>query len=315
MISNPERTALVSSMGWVDRDSLWRFDTRTSAADSIPLRTGARHLSLHTSGSGRFTVVHHFDGACLELTVHAFADPEPVLARASITSSESRLTGDAAIWRDVPPVYAAYLAFEPWKDFVLLKVSPGREQIDVQRLEWYDETYDKGYQGVVDVVALPGGHAAVVSVQRSSTLIVHDLETGRKTNSLNLGRGSGNPLLQLRNEGAEIWASNYDTLVVIDRASWRILRSARLQRAALGTGQFIGDYSFAPDADSCLVARPFSADVVSVDVATLKITQSAKLGRQPLELVALQDGEVIARDWKTGDLLRGSLHRRSFGWF
>jgi hypothetical protein len=64
-----------------------------------------------------------------------------------------------------------------------------------------------------------------------------------------------------------------------------------------------------------VVARPFSADVVGVDVATLKITQSAKLGRQPLELVALPDGEVIARDWKTGDLLRGRLKRRSFGWF
>src|SRR5687767_856352 len=167
-------------MGWVDGDSLWRFNVRTSAADRIPLRTAAKYLSVHSSGSGRFSVIHLFDGARLELTVHSFAEPDRILAHASITSSETRLTGDASAWGDVPLLYVAYLAFDPWKDFVLLKVLPGREQIDVQRFEWYDETFDKGYQGVVDVVALPGGHSAVVSVQRSSTLIVHDLETGRK---------------------------------------------------------------------------------------------------------------------------------------
>ena len=76
---------------------------------------------------------------------------------------------------DVPLVYVAYFTFDPWKDFVFLKILPEREQIDVQRLEWYDDTYDKGYQGVIDVLELPGESSAVVSVQRSSRLIVHDL--------------------------------------------------------------------------------------------------------------------------------------------
>jgi len=82
-----------------------------------------------------------------------------------------------------------------------------------------------------------------------------------------------------------------------------------------GTQQFIGDYSFAPDEETCVVARPFGGDAVGIDAATLKIKRSVKLGRQPLELVALPRGEIVARDWKTGDPLRGRLKRRWFaGW-
>jgi hypothetical protein len=149
-------------------------------------------------------------------------------------------------------------------------------------------------------------------VQRSSELVLHNLATGRKNRSIDLGGRRGNPIVQLGSGGNEIWASDYDTLVVLERKEWRIVRSARLQRSAAGTRQFIGDYSFAPGEQTCVVARPFSGDVVSVDAATLKIRRSAKLGRQPLEVMALPGGEAVARDWKTGDLLRGRLARRWF---
>ena len=62
MIANPERTVVVSSVGWVDHDVLWRFDVPTADAARIPLGSGARHLSLHSSGSSHFAVAHHFDG-------------------------------------------------------------------------------------------------------------------------------------------------------------------------------------------------------------------------------------------------------------
>jgi hypothetical protein len=47
-----------------------------------------------------------------------------------------------------------------------------------------------------------------------------------------------------------------------------------------------------------------------MNASTLKVAQVAKLGRQPLEAMALPGGDVVARDWKTGDLLRGTLKRR-----
>lgn len=312
MISNPERTTLISSVGWVDHDALWRFDVAAAREERLSLGSGARYVSLHSCGSGRFSVGHHFDGARFELTVHSFSDPKHVLARATVMDGEKKLVGDASAWGEVPLLYVEYLAFVPWEDFVLLKISPSTGQIKVQRLEWYDDTYDKGYQGVIDVLELPAEGSALVSVQRSSQLILHGLETGMKERAVDLGGRGGSPQLQFRNGGKEIWASDYDTLVVIERKDWRILRSARLQGADAGTQQFIGDYSFAPDEDICVVARPFSGDVVGIDAATLKVVRSAKLGRQPLELAALPRGEVVARDWKTGDVLHGKLKRRWF---
>ena len=109
-----------------------------------------------------------------------------------------------------------------------------------------------------------------------------------------------------------MWARDYDTLVVIGTADWQVLRSARLQNAFTGTQQFIGDFAFAPDQALCAVARPFRGDVVAVDLASLKIKSFAKLGRQPLEAVALPGGKIVARDWKSGDLLLGALERRWF---
>ena len=156
-----------------------------------------------------------------------------------------------------------------------------------------------------------------MSVQRSSELVLHDLQTGAKRRSISLAGRGGNPALQLRRDGAEVWASDYDTLLVLDRQRWKILRRARLQRAAAGTQQFIGDYSFTPDEELCVVARPFSGDVVGIDAATLRIRSSATLGRQPLEVTTWSGGEIVARDWKTGDVLRGRLEwrrRAGFAW-
>ena len=312
MIANPERTVVVSSVGWVDHDVLWRFDVPTADAARIPLGSGARHLSLHSSGSSHFAVAHHFDGERFELTVRVFSDPTRVLARAAVAEREMSLSGDPEVWTQVPRLYADYLRFPPWKDFVLFLVSPATGQIEVQRLAWYDDTYDKGYQGITDVLGAPDGCSALVSVQRSSQVIVHDLATGHKRGSFELAGRGGNPKLAFRSSAQEIWASDYDTMVVLDGKTWRPIRTARLQGAAGGAQQFIGDYSFGPDEGSCVVARPFSGDVVGIDPSTLRIKRRARLGRQPLEVAALTEGEVLARDWKTGDVLRGKLTRRWF---
>ena len=311
MISNPERTTLLSSLGWVDGDAFWRFDAASGRAGRIPLGTGARYASLHCTGSQKFAVAHHFGGRRFELSVRNFSDPPAVIARAVLAPDESGVTGDAAAWTDVPLLYVEYLAFAPWKDCVLLKVSPATGRIEVQRLEWYDDSYDKGYQSVIGVLELPGSDCALVSVQRSSRLILHDLNTSTQRRSIDLGDRGGNPRLELRAEGREVWASDYDTLVVLRTEDWQVQKSARLQAAdAAGGHQFIGDFSFLPDHELCAVARPFSGDVVAVDLATLKVKRSAEVGRQPLDVGALPGGEIVARDWMTGRLLRGALDLR-----
>ena len=313
MISNAERTVLLSSLGWVDHDALWRFDVRTSTVDRIPLASGARYVSLHASMSDTFAVAHHFEGARAEVTVRLVADPARVLARAAVGDGAATLSGDNRAWASVPRLYVAYLGFEPWKDFALLVISGSAGRIDVQQFDWYNTTYDKMYQGVIDVLEMPGQRAALVSVQRSSRLILHDLATGAQKGFVDLAGKLGNPQLRWRSAAQEVWASDYDTIVVIDPTEWRVARSARVQGGASGTQQFIGEFSFGPD-DACIVARPFGGDVVSLDPSMLRIRQIANVGQQPLEAAALPGGDIVARDWKTGELLRGTLRRRGVFW-
>ena len=311
MIANHDRTILLSSLGWVERDAVWLCHVPSGAVETIPCATGARYTSLHMAeASPRFALAHHFDGQRFDVTVRDFTDPRAVRARASLNErGESTLEGEPSVWSDVPRLYVEYLRIGSWRDFFLLNVSATTGEIKVQPLEWYGEAYDKNYQGVTGVLPTNDGRRAIFSVQRSSKLIVQDLQTGKKVGTIVLGDRHGNPRPSLRRAEAEIWAIDYDTLVVVRTEDGRILRSARLQPERAGTQEFVGDFSFSPDDRLCVVARPFSGDVVAVEPETLKIKSSAKSGGQPLELVALPEGHVVARDWKSGALLRGTLKR------
>jgi len=309
MIANQDRTILLSCLGWVEQDAIWQFHVPGETVKTIPCATGARYASLHmTESSPRFALAHHFDGLRFDVTVRDFTDPQTVRARASLNErGESTLEGDSSAWSDVPRLYVEYLKVGGWKDFVLLTISPAAGEIEVRPLEWYGETYDKVYQGVTGVLPIKDGSRAIFSVQRSSELIVQDLQTGKKVGEIILGDRQGNPRPSLRRSETEIWAIDYDTLVVARTEDGRILRRARLQPAREGTQEFVGDFSFSSDDRLCVIARPFSGDVVAVEPETLKVKASAKIGGQPLELVALPEGQVLARDWKSGALLRGAL--------
>jgi hypothetical protein len=312
MIVNRERTTVLSSLGWVDGDAIWCFDVSSGQARTIPQNTGARYTSLHAADAERFVAVHHFEGSRFSASVGLFSAPEITVSSAGYENGRTSLTGNGAAWHGLPHLFLTYLA-QPWNDFVLIKIEAGH--VHLQRLEWYDESsYDKGYQGLVDVIALPEANQALISAQRGSELVLHDLDTGKAIRKIGLASRGGNPKLALRNDGREVWATDYDTIVVLDTQSWQVRRSKRLQGAHAGTNQFIGDYSFSPDG-ACCIARPYSGDVVAVD-ERLKTRRAAKVGRQPQEAVELANGEVIARDWKTGDLLRGSMTPVSWlqGW-
>jgi hypothetical protein len=293
---------VLSSLGWVDRDSLWHCGG--GAARTIPLTSGAAYCALRNGARGRFAVAHHFNGRRFEITVHEFLDPAAVIARVVVAEDESRVTGDASALTDIPPLYKTYLAYEPWQDYVLLELTP-HAGITLHRLPWYDSSSDKDYQAVVDATVVPGTRQALISVQRSSRLIVQDLSSGEVVRTFDIGGGAGNPKLALRHGAGEIWTIDYDAVVVITTATWKVRKRLRLQDAAAGTQLFVGDLTFAAHQDLCVVARPYSHDVVALDVSSLKMRGRATLGREPIEAALMSNGDVIARDWKTGDLLRG----------
>ncbi|MCI0483250.1 MAG: hypothetical protein L0Y78_01575 [candidate division NC10 bacterium] len=309
MIRDRQGLAFLSAMGWVDRGSLWCFDPTREIETRIPL-SDANYLSLHAGSNDYFSVVHHFDGNRVEVTAHRFAAPPDVLSRASVGNGSSRLTGDLSVWEFLPRYYVAYYTCPAWSDFALLCIDQHRGTVEVQTFDWYNEDYDKGCQGIVSVTEVPGQDLLIVSIQRDSHPVLYDPIVRRKVGQIGLAGRGGNPRLYFRRTAGELWADDYDTIVRIDPASWRVLASRRLQSAAEGCAQFIGKFAFDSAESVCTVARPFSGDVIGLDPRTLRIWYRCKTGGQPLEVGILGDMRVFARDWKSGALLKGRLRRR-----
>jgi hypothetical protein len=147
----------------------------------------------------------------------------------------------------------------------------------------------------------------IISVQRDSSPVIYDPETRRKVGALTLAGNFGNPHLYFRRTAPELWADDYDTILKLDSESWRALKSTRVQHAAQGTAQFIGQFAFDAEERVCAVPRPFSGDVVGLDPSTLEVRYRAEVAKQPLEVAVLGDLRVFARDWKTGELSTGML--------
>lgn len=307
MLIDPEERTIVSSLGWIDGGALWVLDVETGRERTERLGDGdARYLVLHAGQSGHFAVSHHYDAGHLAITVHSFSQPRIALGRCDVSRDGSRIEGHADVWALVPRNYVAYLVQPAWSDFALVTLDPAKSAA-LQTFEWYDDSYDKGYQGIIGVIEVPGTSIVIVSVQRSSTPVLYDIMARKKVGELGLSGRSGNPTLCFRKSADELWADDYDTMLKIQPHSWRVIKERRVQEAASGTTQFIGRYVFNSDETVCGVARPFSGDVVGLDPVTLGVKYRAVLGSQPLEAAVLLDGRVFARDWQSGALLGGAF--------
>jgi hypothetical protein len=165
-------------------------------------------------------------------------------------------------------------------------------------------------QSVYDVMPVPESRNLIFCVQRSSDLVVYDPDKSEVVRKVPLGGIAGNPELHLH--ASELWAMDYDTLVVLGQSALDIRRRRRLQETGSDVSREpVGDYNFMDDG-TCVVARPMSSDVLLLDPRTLKTIAEAKLSRQPLHAVALEDGRVFARDWQSGDVLSGTWKKLPF---
>jgi len=308
MLSDARGSVVISSLGWVDHASLWVFRVSEGTPASVPLGD-AKYLSLHAGIRDFFSVVHHFDGDRVEITVHNFTEPRDAVARAVVTPDGARVLGDSSAWAHVQTNYVSYYTGPFWSDFALVRVKPREELVELQQFDWYNDDYDKDYQGIVGVVEIPGQDLLIVSVQRDSRPVLYDPVTRSKVGALDLGGRGGNPRLRFRHHANELWADDYDTIVKLESGSWRVLKSRLLQGGAAGTQQFIGQFSFDADETMCVVARPFSGDVIALNPGSLRSRFRCKMDGQPLKAVTLSDRSVVARDWKSGVLLRGQLRR------
>jgi hypothetical protein len=240
-----------------------------------------------------------------KITAHHYSDPREVVTSANLTPEGSALDGDLSAWSYVQKNYIIYYSGPFWSDSCLLQVVPQVSRLELQQFDWYSDGYDKLYQGIIGVLEIPDVDLLIISVQRDSHPVLYDPKARKKVGAVELCNRAGNPRLFFRRRANELWADDYDSIVKLEPGAWRVLGSRLIQPATAGTRQFIGQFSFDPDESLCVVARPFFRDVLGLDPATLQTRFQCDLNGQPIEAIALPDGSVIARDWRSGELLRG----------
>jgi hypothetical protein len=305
MIVNVARTQAISNLGWVDGGALWLYSLHSKTIRRLTLST-ANYLSVFQGTNDFFAVVHHWAGERLEISAHHHSDPNKVIGRASleqrlpVSKSQLKITfsGEPSVWAELRGAYVAYA----FGDYRLIRPL-AEEDEDVQEFSWYDTSYDKGYQGVIGAIEIPGGKNVIISIQRDSCPVVYDPETRQVIRKLALANRGGNPEFIRRETASEFWASDYDSVVKLSSATLEVKQTHHVQGSAPGTQAFIGEFCFDAEEKTCAIARPFSRDVIMLDADSMRPIGSTNLGGQPLAIGLLVDGILIARDWKTGDLL------------
>jgi len=306
MIVDSSESHLVSSLGWIDKSKLWTYEV-ASGRESYITVGDADYLSLLPGRQDLFACVQQTTCRWPEISAHSISSPRGALARIIVEDDAGVFVGDTTVWQELP---SAYLVQGPWDGRVsqrLLLVHAESREVEIQRMAWFDESYDHVYQSIIGVVQVPGSELVVFSVQRDSHPVLYAPQARTALRRISLAGRAGNPVLLFRQTAPELWATDYDTVVRLETSNWLLLDSQHVQPAVAGTAHFIGGLAFDRSERICAVARPASGDVIALDTDTFHVTHRAELGRQPIEVVALRDGRVFSRDWKTGRLLTGML--------
>jgi hypothetical protein len=291
MIFDKNARLLVDNIGWVDRGALWVYDVAKQKEKLIGI-DGAKFLSLQAGEHGFFRMVHG-ESADRAISVRRIAEPEVEVTSVRYYDDEPVFCGEIEFWKSVDS--AALVSAGKGKQ--LLRIDAAHGQVTNLDLSWFtDANYDLGYQGLVGCLTLPGSHLVVVSVQRSARLIVIDTRKNQAAVQIALAGRGGNPAMRIRS-ATDFLADDYDTLCRVDLKTMSVVATRQLQ--ATTRMLFIGDYDLNADG-TCVVARPYSGDVLLVDSERFEELSRAPADGQPLHVCMVSETRVVTRDWKTG---------------
>ena len=314
MIVNEAGTVAISNMGWVDRGKVWAYQLGDQHPQEVTL-SDSNWLSLVLGANDHFVAIHQTEDRSARLTVHSCASIETILSSIELDVEFFKLrgvskiealgiAGEATVWSLLPKAYIVRAPGEP----LLLLIDWIRGIVEVQPLPWYKKSYDNMYQAILQVAEIPKSTLLLFSVQRDSEPVIYDHVSHEIVQKLKLADRRGNPQLLFRRKAQELWASDFDTMVRLDVRNWKVLDIQKLQEPKVGMGKlFVGSFGFNSEEDICVVSRPFSNDVIGICSSTFAVKFRAEIGGQPEDVGLLRENHVVARDWKTGRLLQGTL--------
>ncbi len=313
MIVNAAGTLALSNFRWIDAGTLWSYGLGGPEPKQNRL-SDAKWLTLVQGAEDYFAVVHHFEDGRVQLTAHSYRNISEVISTIELQIEDakshdvemavSRFTGESLAWSFLPRAYVV----RPFEEVFLLLIDWSRKTAQIQSPSWYKESYDTMYQGILNVTEIPDSSLLIFSIQRDSEPLLFDPSKRKIVQKLSLADRRGNPQLYFRRTAAELWASDYDTLIRLDSRNWDLLSTLKLEEGHDGMKTSnVGEYYFSPDESLCLVARPHSGDIVGIDSNTFTVTFQVEIGGQPQDVGLLRGGLAVARDLKTGRLLQGIL--------
>jgi hypothetical protein len=311
MIVSADGEHLVSFLPWQDRGRLTVCDgfdfarTRRLKIGRILARDFDRPLG--PAADGYFWVV---TGTSLLdktpcLSVRTLSDTAPEVYRLRFTLDEEQV--------DLPREYLGGAERHwvgryggRWQTFI---ATPEDSVVASYPCAWRGRNPgDRKAPGFSGVWPVPGRNELWYAVDRSDHLLVVDSRTMQDLGTVRLPRAGCRQIL-FGTDGLA-FVQNFDTVAVVDTGTREVLRESRLQPPDWDDrGQkfavFIGELLLMPDGRRLCVARPFSSDIVVVDVETLEKRQSIPLRGEPLELALHPNGnDLLVREAWAGEFLR-----------
>ncbi len=303
MIFYESNQIAASNMGWIDHGALWIYDGKVDKQYMVQL-SDANYLTIIKRLSGYFAVIHHYDNG-ITISAHHFYDPSRKLVWTSYPHS-GHSGGDPQYWRYMPDYYTAGFTTEGNHAFHLLCMQDGKLVLDDEKISWYHQgAFDFANQELTGVYDIRDD--LLFTVKGEAGLYRFDKNENRMVERLGLAGGPGNPFVYYIPMQNELWISNGDSLNYMGAYNWKMLQSKQFQEtSATGVKQCIGGFTMAYDLTFCVLSRPFSGDVLSM-ADDMVVNGVCKLGKQPVEAMLMKNGQVIGRDRKTGEMLRGEM--------
>jgi hypothetical protein len=303
MIFYESNQIAASNMGWVDHGAMWVYDGRMDKQYMVQL-SDANSLTIIKRLSGYFAVIHHYDHG-ITISAHHFYDPSHKLVWTSYPQNGTS-GGDPKYWRYMPEYYTAGFSTDGAFGFHLLQIKEDKVVLDDEKISWYHQgPFDFANQELTGVYDIRDD--LLFTVKRDGGLYRFDKNENRIVERLGLEGGPGNPLVYYIPMQNELWISNGDSLNYMGAYNWKMLQSKQFQEpCATGAKQFVGGFTMAYDLTFCVLSRPFTGDVLSM-ADDMVVNGVCKLGGQPIEAMLMKSGQVIGRDWKTGEMLRGEM--------
>jgi hypothetical protein len=309
MICDSKLKYAVSNLGWIDKGSLWIYNSSEDNFKTFFL-SDSKYLSIFEGSDDYFAICHNYENSLFEISIHHFSQPDKILCKLTIDNSKTDINGDVDLIKYIPNYYVAGFTLNGEYKTHLISIQDKTIKIDDSKIEWFNNgNFDFGYQGLLSVTEY--NDELLFCVQRDGRIYRVNKESNQLVSKINLAMQFGNPKITFNRDKSILITDDYDILLNINPLNWKIEKHVKFQVGFNGASQFIGSYNFNKMNNLITLARPFSSDVIMID-KNFSIKYYCKIGRQPLESVVLDKNRVIARDWKTGDLLIGKMKHKFF---